>query len=224
MIHFENPVPEYAPDSLLAVAVLVGVWLLVTVVRYVRVDRGTRVSMRPAVRVRWGWVQLARMAGLTVTDKTPACRPDHRVQGRPRHRAPRPDTEHQGGAGPVRRGRSGPDAAAGRAGGVEEARAVPGGRLAVHAGVRAAGPPRPGGDPGRALRPPDHADHTPAHRPPARGADALRAGASTSTPQRYACPWPTCPEPRWPASRVRARPPGSTSSLSTTRRLRPCRS
>ncbi|MFJ2649654.1 cell division protein FtsK [Streptomyces sp. NPDC087420] len=71
MIRFENSVLEYAPDVLLAVAVLVGVWLLVTVVRYVRADRGTRVSMRQAVRVRWGWVRLARMAGLTVTDKTP---------------------------------------------------------------------------------------------------------------------------------------------------------
>ncbi|MEU1118397.1 MULTISPECIES: hypothetical protein [unclassified Streptomyces] len=40
--------------------------------RYVRADRGTRVSMRQAVRVRWGWVRLARMAGLTVTDKTPS--------------------------------------------------------------------------------------------------------------------------------------------------------
>lgn len=71
MIRFENSVPEYPPDALLAVAVLVGVWLLVTVVRYVWADRGTRVSMRQAVRVRWGWVRLARMAGLTVTDKTP---------------------------------------------------------------------------------------------------------------------------------------------------------
>ncbi|KUH35253.1 hypothetical protein, partial [Streptomyces kanasensis] len=62
---------EYAPDVLLAVAVLVGVWLLVRVVCYVRADRGTRVSMWQAVRVRWGWVRLARMAGLTVTDKTP---------------------------------------------------------------------------------------------------------------------------------------------------------
>ncbi|MFE6283116.1 hypothetical protein [Streptomyces sp. NPDC057877] len=52
MIRFENSVPEYVPDALLAVAVLVGVWLLVTVVRYVRADRGTRVSMRQAVRVR----------------------------------------------------------------------------------------------------------------------------------------------------------------------------
>ncbi|MGW5611646.1 FtsK/SpoIIIE domain-containing protein [Streptomyces sp. NPDC003753] len=64
-------VTGYAPDTLLAVVVLVGVRLVVTVVRYMRADRGTRVSMRQAVRVRWGWVRLARMAGLTVTDKTP---------------------------------------------------------------------------------------------------------------------------------------------------------
>lgn len=50
---------------------LAGVTLLLVVVRYVRADRGTRASMRQAVRVRWGWMRLARMAGLTVTDKTP---------------------------------------------------------------------------------------------------------------------------------------------------------
>ncbi|MGG8409071.1 hypothetical protein ACM614_21980, partial [Streptomyces sp. 12297] len=64
-------VTEYAPDALLIAAVLAGVWLLVTVVRYVRADKGTRVSMRQAVRVRWGWIRLARMAGLMVTDKAP---------------------------------------------------------------------------------------------------------------------------------------------------------
>ncbi|MFI1508676.1 cell division protein FtsK [Streptomyces sp. NPDC020597] len=62
----------HAPQVLLVAAVLVSVWLLWRVVRYVRADRGTRVSMRQAVRVRWGWVRLARMAGLTVTDKTPS--------------------------------------------------------------------------------------------------------------------------------------------------------
>ncbi|MFI1291039.1 cell division protein FtsK [Streptomyces sp. NPDC020792] len=62
---------NHAPQVLLIAAVLIGIWLLLVVVRYVRADRGTRVSMRQAVRVRWGWVRLARMAGLTVTDKTP---------------------------------------------------------------------------------------------------------------------------------------------------------
>ncbi|WP_316741015.1 FtsK/SpoIIIE domain-containing protein [Streptomyces sp. MK7] len=62
---------DRAPQVLLIVAVLAGAWLLWTMVRYIRADRGTRVSMRQAVRVRWGWVRLARMAGLTVTDKTP---------------------------------------------------------------------------------------------------------------------------------------------------------
>ncbi|WP_406730112.1 FtsK/SpoIIIE domain-containing protein [Streptomyces sp. NBC_01794] len=61
----------YASYALPIATALVGVWLLWTVVRYVRADRGTRASMRQAVRVRWGWVRLARMAGLTVTDKTP---------------------------------------------------------------------------------------------------------------------------------------------------------
>jgi S-DNA-T family DNA segregation ATPase FtsK/SpoIIIE len=64
-------VTDHAPDVVLVVAVLLGAWLLLTAVRYVRADPGTRVSMRQAVRVRWGWVRLARMAGLTVTDKTP---------------------------------------------------------------------------------------------------------------------------------------------------------
>ncbi|WP_415939659.1 hypothetical protein [Streptomyces sp. 039-1] len=62
----------YASYVLPIVTALIGVWLVWTVVRYVRADRGTRVSMRQAVRVRWGWVRLARMAGLTVTDKTPS--------------------------------------------------------------------------------------------------------------------------------------------------------
>ncbi|MGY5060423.1 hypothetical protein ACWDFR_41220 [Streptomyces sp. 900105755] len=64
-------VGDHAPEVLLAAAALLGVWLLLVVVRYVRADKGTRVSMRQAVRVRWSWVRLARMAGLTVTDKTP---------------------------------------------------------------------------------------------------------------------------------------------------------
>ncbi|WP_318842163.1 FtsK/SpoIIIE domain-containing protein [Streptomyces marincola] len=46
-------------------------WLLVWVVRYVRADRLLRASMRQAVRVRSGWRRLARMQGLTVTDRTP---------------------------------------------------------------------------------------------------------------------------------------------------------
>jgi hypothetical protein len=64
-------VTGYASHALPVAAVLVSVWLLATAVRYVRSDRRTRVSMRQAVWVRWGWVRLARMAGLTVTDKTP---------------------------------------------------------------------------------------------------------------------------------------------------------
>ncbi|MFI5759276.1 ATP-binding protein [Streptomyces sp. NPDC051569] len=62
---------DHAPDVLpIAVALATG-WLLLGVVRYVRADRGTRASIRQAVRVRCGWIRLARMAGLTVTDKTP---------------------------------------------------------------------------------------------------------------------------------------------------------
>ncbi|WP_307070999.1 FtsK/SpoIIIE domain-containing protein [Streptomyces sp. B3I8] len=62
---------DYGPDAVLVATVLVSVTLLLVVVRYVRADRGTRASMRQALLVRWGWVRLARMAGLTVTDKTP---------------------------------------------------------------------------------------------------------------------------------------------------------
>ncbi|MFG2670282.1 hypothetical protein [Streptomyces sp. NPDC048445] len=173
MIRFENSGPEYALNALLVVVMLVGVWLLVTVVRYVRADRGTRVSMRQAVRVRWGWVRLARMAGLTVTDKTPGLLAQITAQKdgptpAPRVLTPRikvkPDP-----FGVIVQARTLPKV------GLEEyqksARF-----LAVHAGVRPAGRPRQGGDPGRALRPADHADHAPAHRPPAGGPDALGAG------------------------------------------------
>ncbi|WP_240926209.1 FtsK/SpoIIIE domain-containing protein [Streptomyces sp. JB150] len=62
---------DRAPQVLLIVAVLAGAWMLWTMVRCIRADQGTRVSIRQAMRVRWGWVRLARMAGLTVTDKTP---------------------------------------------------------------------------------------------------------------------------------------------------------
>lgn len=64
-------VTDHAPDVLPIVIVLLAGWLLLGLVRYVRADRGTRASIRQAVRVRCGWMRLARMAGLTVTDKTP---------------------------------------------------------------------------------------------------------------------------------------------------------
>ncbi|UCM89275.1 cell division protein FtsK [Streptomyces marincola] len=60
-----------APAVAGAVLAVLVVWLLVWVVRYVRADRLLRASMRQAVRVRSGWRRLARMQGLTVTDRTP---------------------------------------------------------------------------------------------------------------------------------------------------------
>ncbi|MDJ0342515.1 FtsK/SpoIIIE domain-containing protein [Streptomyces sp. PH10-H1] len=55
----------------LVLAVLVAAWLLFVLVRYVRYDRETRASVRQAMRVRYGWDRLAKMTGLSVTDKTP---------------------------------------------------------------------------------------------------------------------------------------------------------
>lgn len=49
----------------------VGLWVLVWSVRYVRATPMQRVSIRQAVRIRWGWKRLARMVGLSATDKTP---------------------------------------------------------------------------------------------------------------------------------------------------------
>ncbi|RKN36871.1 FtsK/SpoIIIE domain-containing protein [Streptomyces hoynatensis] len=60
--------PEVA-GAVLALVLLRGVvWL----VRYIRADRMMRVSMRQAIRVRRSWRRLARMQGLTVTDRTPS--------------------------------------------------------------------------------------------------------------------------------------------------------
>jgi S-DNA-T family DNA segregation ATPase FtsK/SpoIIIE len=58
-----------AVAGVLLVALLVAG--LVWVVRYLRADPMKRASMRQAIRVRYGWRRLARMQGLTVTDRTP---------------------------------------------------------------------------------------------------------------------------------------------------------
>ncbi|WP_367125454.1 cell division protein FtsK [Streptomyces phytohabitans] len=47
------------------------VWALVWIVRYVRADPLTRVSIRQEVRIRQGWARLAKMTGLSVIDRTP---------------------------------------------------------------------------------------------------------------------------------------------------------
>ena len=53
------------------VAALLGALLLFRLVRYMRQDRETRASIRQAMRVRHGWDRLAKMTGLSVTDKSP---------------------------------------------------------------------------------------------------------------------------------------------------------
>ncbi|MFF8896076.1 FtsK/SpoIIIE domain-containing protein [Streptomyces lydicus] len=59
--------PLVAVGGLVVFAVMGAVWL----VRYIAADRPLRASMRQAVRVRAGWKRLARMQGLSVTDRTP---------------------------------------------------------------------------------------------------------------------------------------------------------
>ncbi|WP_406730407.1 FtsK/SpoIIIE domain-containing protein [Streptomyces sp. NBC_01794] len=63
----------YGPGLLLVGVgfVLITLWGVWRIVRYVRADKETRRSIRQAVRIRAGWRRLARMAGLSVTDRTP---------------------------------------------------------------------------------------------------------------------------------------------------------
>jgi S-DNA-T family DNA segregation ATPase FtsK/SpoIIIE len=66
-----NEVMGYAPAAAGAALALIALWAFVWLVRYLRADKETRVSIRQAVRVRRGWKRLAQMAGLSVTDKMP---------------------------------------------------------------------------------------------------------------------------------------------------------
>ncbi|KUJ64042.1 cell division protein FtsK [Streptomyces albus subsp. albus] len=61
----------YAPIAGGAGLALIAVWAVIWIVRYVRADKMTRISIRQAVRIRRGWKRLAPMIGLSVTDKTP---------------------------------------------------------------------------------------------------------------------------------------------------------
>uniref|UniRef100_A0AAU2V779 Cell division protein FtsK n=1 Tax=Streptomyces sp. NBC_00003 TaxID=2903608 RepID=A0AAU2V779_9ACTN len=54
----------------LGLAVL-ALWAVVWVVRYVLATPPQRRSIRQAVRIRWSWKRLARMANLSVTDRMP---------------------------------------------------------------------------------------------------------------------------------------------------------
>lgn len=60
----------YVVVGLVLVAALV--WAVRWIVRYVQADTTMRASMRQALRVRRSWRRLAPMAGLAVTDRTPA--------------------------------------------------------------------------------------------------------------------------------------------------------
>ncbi|MFE9677750.1 FtsK/SpoIIIE domain-containing protein [Streptomyces sp. NPDC006259] len=51
---------------------LIALWAVVWVVRYLRASPMERISIRQAIRIRWGWKRLAQMCGLSVTDKMPA--------------------------------------------------------------------------------------------------------------------------------------------------------
>ncbi|MFI1018002.1 hypothetical protein [Streptomyces sp. NPDC020965] len=59
-----------ATMAVFCTAVLAG-WVTFWLVRYLRADTMTRVSIRQAARIRRGWPRLARMAGLSVVDRTP---------------------------------------------------------------------------------------------------------------------------------------------------------
>lgn len=50
---------------------VIALWAAVWIFRYVRASPMERVSIRQAIRIRWGWKRLAQMAGLSVTDKMP---------------------------------------------------------------------------------------------------------------------------------------------------------
>ncbi|GGO86494.1 cell division protein FtsK [Wenjunlia tyrosinilytica] len=64
------------PEHVVEVApIIVGAALalihLVSLARYIAADRETRASIRQAFRIRRGWTRLAKMQGLSVTDRTP---------------------------------------------------------------------------------------------------------------------------------------------------------
>ncbi|WKU45937.1 FtsK/SpoIIIE domain-containing protein [Streptomyces sp. VNUA116] len=66
-----SDVVEIAPVIAGAVLALWALKLLFGLVRYVRADRMLRAGVRQAFVIRRRWKRLARLAGLTVTDRTP---------------------------------------------------------------------------------------------------------------------------------------------------------
>ncbi|MFE7129754.1 cell division protein FtsK [Streptomyces sp. NPDC057638] len=65
-----DPINAVASLVILCAAALAG-WPVLWLVRYLRADRMTRVSIRQAIRIRRGWPRLARMTGLSVVDPAP---------------------------------------------------------------------------------------------------------------------------------------------------------
>ncbi|MFF3400419.1 FtsK/SpoIIIE domain-containing protein [Streptomyces sp. NPDC002659] len=64
-------VTQLVPIAVGAGLALIALWAVWNIVRYARADKETRRSIWQAVRIRAGWRRLARMAGLSVTDRTP---------------------------------------------------------------------------------------------------------------------------------------------------------
>ncbi|MEV6314270.1 FtsK/SpoIIIE domain-containing protein [Streptomyces sp. NPDC051776] len=61
----------HAPVVATVIGAVLLVWAAIKLVRYLRADEGTRRSIRQAVRIRATWHRLAKMAGLSVIDRTP---------------------------------------------------------------------------------------------------------------------------------------------------------
>lgn len=66
-----NELMGYAPAAAGAALALIALWAVIWIVRYVRADAETRISIRQAGRIRRGWKRLAQLCGLSVTDKMP---------------------------------------------------------------------------------------------------------------------------------------------------------
>ncbi|MFI9245738.1 cell division protein FtsK [Streptomyces sp. NPDC053086] len=73
----------YAPVLVGVILACFAVWGVVWVVRYLLADSMMRASIRQAVRVHRRWKRFAPMAGLSVTDKTPAPLASLNTDGKP---------------------------------------------------------------------------------------------------------------------------------------------
>lgn len=71
VVTLPEQIGHYAPWAAAVGVIVLVVWGAVRAVQYIRADQDTRASIRQAVRVRRRWSRLAKMAGLSVTDRTP---------------------------------------------------------------------------------------------------------------------------------------------------------